>query len=41
MTTRAQFRYLVRMDVEPAKEAGFNRVYDTEHISASSPIASP
>ena len=32
MAMHAQFLYLVLMDVEPAKEADFNRVYDTEHI---------
>lgn len=32
MAPRAQFLYLVLMDVEPANEAEFNGVYDTEHI---------
>ncbi len=29
---RAKFIYIVRMDVEPDKEADFNRIYDNEHI---------
>jgi hypothetical protein len=34
MATPARYLYLVMMDVEPEKEADFNRVYDTEHIPA-------
>jgi hypothetical protein len=32
MTTDARFLYVVMMDVDPQKEAEFNKVYDTEHI---------
>lgn len=32
MPSHAQHLYLVMMDVDPEKEAEFNRVYDTEHI---------
>jgi hypothetical protein len=32
MTPDARFLYVVMMDVDPQKEAEFNRVYDTEHI---------
>lgn len=34
MATSARYLYLVMMDVDPDKEAEFNRVYDTEHIPA-------
>ena len=32
MATEAKYLYLVRMDVEPDKEAEFNEIYNKEHI---------
>jgi antibiotic biosynthesis monooxygenase (ABM) superfamily enzyme len=34
MAIRAKYLYVVRMDVEPDKEADFNEIYDKEHIPA-------
>jgi hypothetical protein len=32
MSTNAKYVFIASMDVDPAKEAVFNEVYDTEHI---------
>ena len=32
MAAKAKFLFIASMDVDPAKEALFNEVYDTEHI---------
>ena len=32
MATKAKYLFIASMDVDPAKEALFNEVYDTEHI---------
>ena len=32
MATQARYIFIASMDVDPAKEAVFNEVYDTEHV---------
>ena len=32
MPTKSKYLFVVSMDVDPAKEALFNEVYDTEHV---------
>ena len=32
MATKAKYLFIASMDVDPAKEALFNEVYDTEHV---------
>ena len=32
MSTKSRYVFIASMDVDPAKEALFNEVYDTEHI---------
>jgi hypothetical protein len=34
MPSQADYLYVVRMDVDPAHEEEFNRVYDSEHVPA-------
>ena len=34
MTRDARYLFIASMDIDPAKEALFNEVYDTEHIPA-------
>lgn len=34
MATKTKYLYVVRMDVEPAKEELFNKLYNKEHIPA-------
>lgn len=34
MALEAKYLYVVRMDVDPAKETEFNQVYDQEHVPA-------
>ena len=34
MAEQARYFYIAAMDVDPAKEAAFNEVYDTEHVPA-------